>query len=223
MNCIKHFFAMSLCLFITLLMANQLNAQVDKFRIFQIESGIIEYKYSGTEVGKSIHYFDNYGNRSAVNLDKKNQDGEVNNGWIISYGEYQYMFDPSKPNEGVKLKNPIIEWLKETSGGDMEKFTEETCSRLGMKKEGTEKFLGKECIAYKGGGDKMLTWNGIMMLMDVDYGGGRTRQEVTSIKVNVPVDPKYFEIPKNIKFSDLPFFGTEGYEYEDDYDEDEEE
>ena len=219
----KRIFAICICLLFLLMVVNQTKEQEVSLKPYGIESGIIEYKYSGTEVGKSIHYFDNYGNRSAVNLDKKNQDGEVNNGWIISYGEYQYIFDPSKPNEGLKLKNPLIEWLKETSGGDMEKFTEETYSKLGMKKEGTEKFLGKECIAYKGGGDKMLTWNGILMLFDYDDGIGRARQEVTSIKTNLPIDPKYFEIPKNIKFSDLPFFGTDEFESEDDYDEDDEE
>jgi hypothetical protein len=50
--------------------------------------------------------------------------------------------------------------------------------------------------------------------MEMNFSGMKSKQEVTSIKVNVPVDKKYFEIPKNIKFSDLPMFGTEGYEFE---------
>jgi hypothetical protein len=43
--------------------------------------------------------------------------------------------------------------------------------------------------------------------MDMTYSGIKTKQEVTSIKINVPVDEKYFEIPKNIKFKEMPGFG----------------
>ncbi len=209
----NHFFRKSFCLLFLLLIVNQIYAQGDKLKLFQIQSGIIEYKYSGNEVGKSILYFDNYGNRSAINLDTK-EDGEVRKGWIISLGEYQYIFDPSKPNEGFKLKNPIIEWIYQNKNKDVEKFTEETYGKLGMKKAGTEKFLGKECIAYKGNDGKVLTWKGILMLMDLKIAGTHNKQEATSIKTNIPVDQKYFAIPKNIKFSEMPMFGNPSIEDE---------
>lgn len=219
----KNFFLVNtFCLLLVLMIASQLNAQPEGLKLYGIQTGIIEYKYSGREVGKSTLYFDNYGNRSAMTVDTKSE-GEANKGWVITHGEYQYMFDPSKSNEGWKLKNPIIEWINETGHKDIEKFTEETYAKMGIKKVGTEKFLEKDCIAYKGEMGKVLTWNGILMLMDLDYGGMKSRQEVTSIKINVPIDSKYFEIPKNIKFSDMPMFGTEGYEYEEDEDNDEDE
>ncbi|MCW9065600.1 MAG: hypothetical protein OQJ78_04830, partial [Ignavibacteriaceae bacterium] len=78
---------------------------------------------------------------------------------------------------------------------------------MGFKKTGTEKFMDKDCIVFKGDMGKVLTWNGILMLMDMNYSGIQTKQEATSIKINVPVDEKYFEIPKNIKFSEMPGFG----------------
>ncbi|MDI6804993.1 MAG: hypothetical protein QME58_14350 [Bacteroidota bacterium] len=211
----NHFFGKSFCLLFLLLIANQIYAQGDKLKLFQIQSGIIEYKYSGNEVGKSILYFDNYGNRSAINLDTK-EDGEIRKAWIISLGEYQYIFDPSKPNEGFKLKNPMIEWIHQNKHKDVEKFNEETYTKLGMKKAGTEKFLGKECIAYKGNDGKVLTWKGILMLMDSKIAGTHTKQEVTSIKTNIPVDQKYFVIPKSIKFSEMPMFGNPPIEDEED-------
>jgi hypothetical protein len=43
--------------------------------------------------------------------------------------------------------------------------------------------------------------------MDMNYSGIKTKQEAISIKINVPVDAKYFEIPKDIKFSEMPGFG----------------
>jgi hypothetical protein len=76
-----------------------------------------------------------------------------------------------------------------------------------LKKAGTEKFMDRDCILFKGDNGKILTWNGILMLMDMNYSGIKTKQEVTSIKINVPVDAKYFEIPKNIKFNEMPGFG----------------
>jgi len=174
-------------------------------KIFKVKSGIVEYKITGSEVGKKILYFDNYGSTTAFHIDTKSDD-EINKGWIVSKGDYQYMFDPSRSNEGLKIENPFMEWLKETSGGDMEKFTEEMYTKLGMKKAGTENFLGKECIVYKGDMGKVLTWNGILMLDETRIGEEVSRQEATSLKVNVPIDAKYFEIPKNIKFSEMPGF-----------------
>ena len=67
--------------------------------------------------------------------------------------------------------------------------------------------MDRDCILFKGDNGKILTWNGILMLMDMNYSGIKTKQEVTSIKINVPVDTKYFEIPKNIKFNEMPGFG----------------
>jgi len=47
-------------------------------------------------------------------------------------------------------------------------------------------------------------WNGILMLLDMKIVGAGSHQEVTKIQTNVPVDAKYFVIPKNIKFSEMP-------------------
>jgi hypothetical protein len=201
--------------------ATQLHAQEVSLKPYGIESGIIEYKYTGSEVGKSIMYFDEYGYKTAMNVDTKRGE-EINKGWVISYKEYQYIFDPAKPNDGLKMKNPLIESLMKMDKQDYDKAAEKLYSQMGMKRSANEKFLDKDCVCFKGDMGKVLTWNGILMLMDMNYGGMKSRQEVTSIKVNVPVDPKYFEIPKNIKFHDLPMFGTEGYEYEEDEYEDDE-
>jgi hypothetical protein len=53
---------------------------------------------------------------------------------------------------------------------------------------------------------KVLTWNGILMLLDMKVMGTGSQQEVTKIQTNVPVDAKYFIIPGNIKFSEMPGF-----------------
>jgi hypothetical protein len=77
---------------------------------------------------------------------------------------------------------------------------------MGMVRNGTEIFLGKECTVIKGDMGKVLIWKGIMMLMDFKMGAYVSKQEATSVKTDVPVDAKYFVIPKNITFSEMPGF-----------------
>jgi hypothetical protein len=189
-----------------LFLTNLVLAQEVSLKPYGIESGLIVYKYSGTQVGTGILYFDEYGYRSAMKMDTK-RNNEPQKGWIISHKEYQYIFDPEKPNEGLKMKNPMIEKLMNMDKQDYDKLAEDIYSQMGLKRAGTEKFLDKDCVCFKGDMGKVLTWNGILMLLDMDYGGMKSRQEVTSIKINVPVDEKYFEIPENIKFQEMPGFG----------------
>jgi len=62
------------------LITNQLIAQPEGFKLYGIETGIIEYKYSGNEVGVGTLCFDNYGNRCAMKMDtKRDVVNQVNN------------------------------------------------------------------------------------------------------------------------------------------------
>jgi len=202
----KKFFLKIICVLFVLLFVNQIKAQEVSLKPYGIESGIIEYKYSGTQVGTSILYFDEYGYRSAMKMDTK-RNNEPQKGWVISFKEYQYIFDPAQPDKALKIKNPMIEELMKMDKQDYDKVAEDIYSKMGMKRASNEKFLDKDCVCFRGDMGKVLTWNGILMLMDMNFGGVNSRQEVTSIKVNIPVDEKYFEIPKEIKFSEMRGFG----------------
>ena len=170
---------------------------------FGIKSGIIEYSYSGDKIGKGTLWFDDYGMKSAMYTDAV-EGGEKRKGWIVSFGDYQYLWDPDRSSEGFKLKNPIITWLAESSKGDVESFTESMYSQMGFSKAPDETFLSKPCKVMKGDMGKVLTWNGILMLLDMKLMGINSHQEVTKIQTNIPVEAKYFVIPKNIKFSEMP-------------------
>ena len=99
----KKFFAAVICLLFVLFSANRLLAQEVSLKPYGIESGIIEYKYSGSQVGTGILYFDEFGYRSAMKMDTKMND-QPQKGWVVSFKEYQYIFDPAKPDEGLKMK-----------------------------------------------------------------------------------------------------------------------
>lgn len=188
------------------LLVNQIYAQEVSLKPYGIQSGIVEYKYSGSQVGTSILYFDEYGYKSAMKMDTKIND-QSQKGWVVSFKEHQYIFDPSKPEEGLKMKNPIIASLLKMDKPDFDKVAEDLYSKMGMKRVGTEKYLDKDCIVFKSDMGKILIWNGILILMEMNYSGIKTKQEATLIKINVPVDDKYFEIPPNIKFNEMPSFG----------------
>lgn len=205
MKNLSKFFVAILFLLFTFIIGTQLQAQEVSLKPYGIKSGIIEYKYSGSEEGKGIMYFDEFGYKSAMKKDTKSGD-RISKGWVISHKEYQYIFDPSKPDEGLKMKNPVIETLIKMDKPDYDKVAEDLYSEMGLKRSANEKFLDKDCICFKGDVGKVLTWNGILMLMDVNFGGIKSRQEVISIKINVPVEAKFFEIPKDIKFSEMPEF-----------------
>jgi hypothetical protein len=172
---------------------------------YGIKSGIIEYSYSGDKVGKGTLYFDDYGFKSAMYTDAVER-GEKRKGWVLTSGDYQYMWDPERSSEGMKLKNPIIDWINSASGGDIESFSESMYAKMGMEKSGSETLLGKECRVMKGKMGKALVWNGILMLLDMKMMGYNSHQEAIDIKINLPVDSKYFIIPKGIKFSEMPMF-----------------
>jgi len=172
---------------------------------FSFKSGIVEYKYSGDKTGKSIQYIDDHGMKTAM-YSEITQDGETAESWVVAYGDYQYMWDPDQPDQGMKMKNPLLTMISDTSKGDMESFTVSTYEKMGMVKSGNETFLGKECTVIKGDMGKVLIWKGIIMLMDFKMGAYISKQEATSVKTNVPVDAKYFVIPKNITFSEMPGF-----------------
>jgi hypothetical protein len=183
----------------------KLAGQEVSLKPYGIKSGIIEYTYSGDKVGKGTLYFDDYGWKSAMYTDAV-ENGEKRKGWIVSFGDHQYIWDPAESDEGLKMKNPLITWIAENSEGDIESFTDSTYAKMGFKKAPDEIFLEKTCKVMTGNMGKVLTWNGILMLMDFKIMGMSSHQEATKLDLNVPVDPKYFMIPENIKFSEMPMF-----------------
>lgn len=180
-------------------------AQEQILKPYGIKSAIIEYTYSGDKTGTGTLYFDDYGMKSAMYMETI-MEGEESKGWVVAFGDYQYMWDPDQPDDGMKMKNPLLSWINEASNGDYESFTEEAYKKMGMVKSGKETLLGKECDVIKGDMGKVLVWNGIMMMMELKMGGYSSGQKATSIKTNIAVEPKYFIIPKNITFSEMPGF-----------------
>jgi len=100
---------------------------------FKFKSGIIEYRYSGDKTGTAIHYIDDYGLKTAA-YTEITSDGELTKSWVVSTGEYQYMWDPANPTQGMKMKNPLMNQIKQSSSGEIDALTLESYGKMGMKK-----------------------------------------------------------------------------------------
>ncbi len=170
-----------------------------------VKSGIIEYSYSGDKTGKSTQYFDDFGMKNAVYAEMT-ANGETTRGWTVTVGEDQYMWDISNPGQGMKTKNPMLKMLMGSSGTEIESYMASMYEQIGMKESGSEMFQGKQCTVYKGDMGKVLIWNGILMMMEMNMGSVVSRQEATSVKTHIPVDAKYFRIPGNVTFNEIPGF-----------------
>ena len=186
-----------------LLIAGATQGQDKAPRLYIFKSGIIEYKYSGDKTGTSTLYFDDYGMKSAMYSDLFLR-GESSQTRVKRKGniEYTWKVEINKKN-GVQMEDPFMSWLEDHPNGNMETYLEEIYIKMGMIKSGTEKFLGKECISFKGDKGKVLIWEGIIMLKDLKTVSDVSRQEATSVKINVPVDPKYFDIPEDMTFTKM--------------------
>ena len=105
------------------------------------------------------------------------------------------------------MKNPLMDWIRQSSEKDLELFTIDAYEKMGMIKSGKETFLGKECTVIKGEMGKVLIWNGILMFAEFKMGSYVSRQEATSVKTNIPVDGKYFLLsPKILPSPKCPVF-----------------
>ncbi|MBN2612369.1 MAG: hypothetical protein JXB00_12490 [Bacteroidales bacterium] len=176
-------------------------SQTSKFKQYALKSGIIEYKHSGAETGTETVYFDDYGYKVATYRNTV-RDGEKQKGWGITLGENQYLFDPEESSEGWKMKNPLISYFKDCE--DIDTCNENMLAKLGYKKEGTRTFLNKTCDVWKGKNGEMLVYKGIMLRNQMSVMGYKTLQEAVSFKEGVAIPAEKFEIPKDIKFSDMP-------------------
>jgi hypothetical protein len=177
---------------------------------YPIKSGIIhsEQEMMGMKI-KTTKYFDDYGakNREDIesNMDVAGQ--HINNhqikimkeGWLYSYD--------LKNKQGSKMKFTI------PAAMDFKNMGVERMKQMGVKQTGTETILGKECKIYEFTdakasmgmtGKSWIFWNSEPMKMNMDMGNKMSiKQHVTSIEENAPITADKFEIPGDIKITEM--------------------
>lgn len=174
------------------------DAQDLDLSIFDSRSGIVEYRFNGTQQGVGTLYFDDFGFRTHLFLDVLVA-GRHTRTITITIGEDQYMFNADKTGEGIKVKTRANLGIE-----DQDSVFSNVYGKIGLEKTGSAFFMGKDCDLWKGKAGQVLLWNGIVLRMEIDLNGNRIHQEALSVKTDIEIDPDLFTIPDNISFVEMP-------------------
>lgn len=174
----------------------------NKDKKYKIESGIINYKMDmmGMETKMSV-YFKEFGKIEASYTETEMM-GERTVIRTLQKDNYYYTFTPGK-NTGTKFQMVGNEIVDESA---MQKLNEADIIKLGGKKIGTEKILGKECSIYEliqnDVDTKVWIWNSMFLKTIASQNGMEMKMEAYEIKETTNFPAGIFDVPKNIKFSD---------------------
>jgi hypothetical protein len=168
---------------------------------YAMKSGIIDLK--STMMGmeqKVTMYFDDFGKKEASVLTMEMMGMKTESRTIKKDG-YSYDINMTK-KECTKKKLPGTGDPNDLNFKDM---SADMMKKMSIKKEGNERFLGKDCEKYVMDYKEMkmkgtyLVWNAIPLKTDVDMGGIKMVMEATKIQENASVPADKFEVPEGIK------------------------
>lgn len=169
-----------------------------KLKRYNIRKACIEYNISSPiQKGIETLYFDNYGTQTAkytkLNIPGLNQETNMA---AFTEGTWIYTVDLDKKT-GTKMEDPLLKSLEDQNLQDVGK---QMMVKMGGKKVGSEKFLGKICEIWqnKNLGSKSWIWNWIPLKTEIDMGG--MKMSYTATKITFSFDRKKLDRPKNIKY-----------------------
>lgn len=179
----------------------------DGFKRYPMQSGIIEYTYTGNQNGTEIVYFDQWGMREARYSNKKvdmmgqkftlNTVALMDNDWI-------YTVDLDR-KVGIKVKNTFLEdFIKDNPDKDLTKVGEKMLEGMGGVKTGTDQIAGKTCDVWETKNMNTTTciWNGVPLRTEINAGPFQVKTVATKIQENAPVSEDKFKLPEGIQMTE---------------------
>lgn len=183
-----------------------LTKQLEKKK-YPLEHGIIYQKVSaaGFET-KPVIYFDKWGDwqatETSMNMEMMGVKAGVHSINIVKGDEHWDINLEEKNGKHYKLTAKINEL-----GVDVNTLTESMKKEMNIKELGEETYLGYKCKKLKIKNDKMkmnmvyLTYGNLMMKMEGEAMGIKTKMEVTKLETLAPPAEK-FTVPKGITIKD---------------------
>jgi hypothetical protein len=177
-------------------------------KIFDIESGIIEYEISGSQTGSKKLYFDDWGRRQAeytnstIKVGKYTKHTEL---LKITLGEWQYIINLENKT-GTKRENPVVEKMFELKDQiNYGKFGEQLLFLNGGFESGNESLAGKNCKIYefKKQNSKKWMWNWILLKSETQTGGVQITVLAKKIQENVSIPDSIFNLPPNVLITEV--------------------
>jgi hypothetical protein len=174
---------------------------VSKVKRYGIEQACIESEIkSQFQTGTEALYFDDWGAREAkyttMKIKVPGMTQETHTATFLE-GTSIYTVDLDN-NTGTVAENPM---LKELEGKNMQEVGDQMMIKMGGKKVGTEKFLGKMCEVweYSNLGTKSLVWKGIPLKTETNMMG--QKMTITATKLEFSYDKKKLNRP-DIKYNE---------------------
>lgn len=174
---------------------------------YAIESGMIKYKMKTIQATADVtQYFKDYG-RVEYTVSELNAQGMSIKQKMLRKDGYIYSFADGQA-QGQKIKEDADMQIE-----NMEMITEEVVKKHGGKKIGTEKIAGKECEVFEIPDEKnpkiittIYVWQTLPLKMKTT--GVETEQNVEMEAIEVEETSDFpsgiFDLPKNVKFMEIP-------------------
>ncbi|MEW6733319.1 MAG: hypothetical protein AB1489_18475 [Acidobacteriota bacterium] len=175
---------------------NSTKSSPQEYKRYLIESGIIEYRLTGSQVGSETVYFDKWGMREAKYTSTEIKVGKQirrSNRLILMNEEYIYTIDLDN-KMGTRIKKPLTNLAA----------SEAVIKQLGGEKVGSEEVAGRVCDVWeiKKLATKSWIWKAIVLKTEVKLPGSATVSTVVKIEEGVTIAPEKFILPADIKIID---------------------
>lgn len=170
---------------------------------YAIKSGIVEYKTQMMGMdAKQIFTFDDFGKKEITEVMMEMMGTKIHSVTLNKDG-FVYNYDLIKK---IGTKRPIT--LLKTHDIDFENMTKEMMKDMNINKEGSEKFLGKNCEKVSIDNKKMqmkgnyLIYKGIPLKVNTDLGSIKMNLLAEKFIENPALPKNKFTIPTDIKISE---------------------
>jgi hypothetical protein len=175
---------------------------------YKLQSGIVTSSMemaSLKQTGTTVLYFDNYGNREALEtISEMKMGGEPIKMHQIRFNKDGYVYDLDLVRKtGIRHKGGSV-----VGSTNMADVSERMIKEYNIKKEGTTTIAGKECEVISMDDQKTMkghvaTWNGITMKSEVEVSGMPMKSVVTKIEENAKIPDDKFAVPADVKVTDM--------------------
>ncbi len=204
---------------IVMMGSSLLMAGANQMQKYEIESGKITYKITGSTdmmgmkiktIGKKRVIFDDYGVQNLSEesqVSKQTMGGESkttkSHAMVYMKGSmlYQTDFDAKRI---TRMQNPAAAMMMMSGGKNAQQTGEAMMKSMGGKKSGTDKVLGYTCDVWELMGTKQCIYKGIPLKVESNIMGVKNTEIATEANFDISISKDDFKLP------DFPVYSMDG-------------
>jgi hypothetical protein len=177
-------------------------------KFFGIESGIVEYKITGSQKGEKTLYFKDWGRKQAefststIKVGRYSKDANL---LKLSNGNWQYIIN-LESKTGTKREHPVLEKLREFRDEiNYGEFGEQLALMNGGIETDSDNTVGKKCrvFEFKSKNSKQWLWNWLILKSETLSGKVKINVKATSIQENVSIADSIFIPPLDVLVTEV--------------------